>query len=130
MHPDPPPPPLLQFFWGSGWGQDYSHFMVPFPSPATLERQHEKIFWSQKAICDLGWAQNILVCVGGSHSNSGGKGVYICSPWDLDTRQGYKWGWGGHVGIMFLRQLWWRALLDMGHLMGIGHSSATKIKSK
>ena len=60
-------------------------------------------------------------CVlGGSHSNSGGKGVYICSPWDLDTRQGYKWGWGGHVGIMFLRQLWWRALLDMGHLMDIG----------
>ena len=38
----------------------------------------------------------------------------ICSPWDLDTSQSCKWGWGGHMGIMF-RQLWWSALLDMGH---------------
>ena len=50
---------------------------------------------------------------------------YICSPWGLDTRHGYKWGCGAT----------WGALLDMRHFNGrqmvlVMHSSATKIKSK
>ena len=61
---------------------------------------------------------------GGGGGGGGGGGAAIplqlsregaSNIWDLDISQGCKWGRGGHMGIMFLRQLWWSSLLDMGH---------------
>ena len=59
----------------------------------------KRIFWSHRAICDLGWAQTVSKILEGAKLlyHSGGASN-ICSPWDVDTRQGYKWGWGGHMG--------------------------------
>ena len=98
----------------------------------------KKIFWSQRAICDLGWAQTLSeggVCWGGGggggggkllyHSNSGGKGVGLLIYWDLDTSQGYKWGWGGHMGY----RVPWSVVVACSPGHGpIGHSSAAKYR--
>ena len=81
----------------------------------------KKVFWSQRAICDLGWAQNIFEG-GGKLSNSGEEGggasdlFVVLGVWTLVrvTSGGGAATWG----IMFLSQLWWHALLDIGHLMG------------
>ena len=126
--PPPPPPPPYNSFGGvagdkttpTSWS-----LSLPLPSPATLERRHEdmkRIFWSQRAICDLGTLSKILE--GAKllyHSNSGGKGVgllifVVLGMWTLDrvTSGGGAATWG----IMFLGQLWWCALLDMDHIMG------------
>ena len=48
------------------------------------------------------------------HSNSGGKGVGLLIYWDLGVTSG---GGVATWGIMFLGQLWWYALLDMGLLV-------------
>ena len=64
-----------------------------------------------------------MVCVGGKllyhPNNSGGKGVGLLYIWDLDTTCRVTSGVGAATwGIMFLSQLWWHALRDMGHIMG------------
>ena len=121
--PRPPPPPYNSF---GGVAADKTtptswSLSLPLPSPA---EDMKKIFWSQRAICDLGWAQNILeggVCWGEAAiplqlGREGGGASVVLGAWTLDrvTSGGGAATWG----IMFLSQLWWRALLDMGHLMG------------
>ena len=62
------------------------------------------------------------MCWGGKllyHSNSGGKASDIFVVLGVGTLDRVTSGGGAATwGIMFLGQLWWRALLDMGHLMG------------
>ena len=123
VHPDPPLTILLGEWLGTRLLP--LHGLFPFPSPATLERRHEDMkrsFWSQRAICDFGWAQTVSKILEGAkllyHSNSGGKGVgllifVVLGMWTLDRVTS-----GVGAATWFLGQLWWHALLDMDHIMG------------
>ena len=85
----------------------------------------------QRAICDLGWAQNSKILEGGVCWGGGGGGGEAAIPLQLGREGGGASDIFVVLGVWTLDrasgvgaatwvscQLWWRALLDMGHLMG------------